>query len=136
MSGDASKTRTHRMFDAWNTHDVDAVLTMYHSDFYFVDPTTNEPVIGHDALRHYAEVMFHTFPDAHFDVTEVVVDGHKEVANWSFTGTQVGSFMHRPGTGKKITFRGIDWVEWDADRVKRNLTYYDTGLILERLGLR
>ena len=80
--------------------------------------------------------MFHTFPDAHFDVTEVVVEEHKEVANWEFSGTQVGSFMHRPGTGRPLKFRGIDWVEWDGDKVRRNITYYDTGLILERLGLR
>lgn len=124
------------MFAAWNTHEVDRVLQMYHSNFTFVDPTTNEPVLGHEGLKHYAEVMFHTFPDARFTVTEVVVDGDKEVANWEFAGTQVGSFMHRPGTGKMLRFRGIDWVEWDTGKVRRNITYYDTGLILERLGLR
>lgn len=135
MSDEGAPTRTHRMFDAWNTHDVEQVLTMYTPDFYFVDPTTNEPVIGHEGLRHYAEVMFHTFPDATFTVTEVVVDGGKEVANWLFTGTQLGSFMHRPATGRAVQFRGIDWVEFDGDLVRRNITYYDTGLILERLGL-
>ncbi len=124
------------MFEAWNTHDVDTVLAQYHDDFYFVDPTTNQPVVGLRELRHYAEVMFHTFPDAHFEVTDVVQDGHKEVANWRFTGTQVGSFMHRPGTGRALMFKGIDWVEWEEDKVRRNITYYDTGLILERLGLR
>jgi len=123
------------MFAAWNTGDVESILALYHPDFHFVDPTTNRPVIGHDGLRRYAQVMFQAFPDAHFEVTDVVRDGDKEVANWHFSGTQHGPFMRRPGTGVRLDFRGIDWVEWEDDRVKRNITFYDTALILQRLGI-
>jgi steroid delta-isomerase-like uncharacterized protein len=127
-------TRSHRMFEAWNTHEVDRILSLYREDFLFVDPTTSHPIKGHEGLRHYAERMLRTFPDGQFAVLDVVQQGETEVANWEFTGTQSGPFMHRAPTGKRISFRGIDWVEWDGDKVRRNVTFYDTSVILHRLG--
>ena len=50
------------------------------------------------------------FPDIHFVVKDVIVQGDKAVARWTMTGTHKGAFMGIAPTGKKVTMEGVDIV--------------------------
>ena len=43
---------------AWNTQDVDKVLSCYTEDCVYLDPNTRGPIVGHDAFRPYVTRLF------------------------------------------------------------------------------
>jgi hypothetical protein len=64
--------------DAWNRHDVDAVLGHFHDDVVFTSPVaarlvpdSDGVVRGKAALREYWTAALKTMPDLHFDVVGV-----------------------------------------------------------------
>jgi ketosteroid isomerase-like protein len=63
---------------AWNSHDVEAVLAHFHDDVVFSSPIAARVlpdslgvVRGKDALRHYWTTALELLPDLHFDVIGV-----------------------------------------------------------------
>ncbi|MCW2512957.1 MAG: hypothetical protein JWR11_1999, partial [Mycobacterium sp.] len=64
--------------EAWNAHDVEAVLAHFHDDVVFsspvaarVLPQTRGVVRGKDALREYWMTALDLLPDLHFEVIGV-----------------------------------------------------------------
>ncbi|WP_232374786.1 nuclear transport factor 2 family protein [Mycolicibacterium mengxianglii] len=64
--------------DAWNAHDVEAVLAHFHDDVVFtspvaarVQPETGGVVHGKAALRAYWNAALPLIPDLHFEVLGV-----------------------------------------------------------------
>jgi ketosteroid isomerase-like protein len=63
---------------AWNSHDVEAVLAHFHDDVVFSSPIAARVlpdslgvVRGKEALRHYWTTALALLPDLHFDVIGV-----------------------------------------------------------------
>jgi steroid delta-isomerase-like uncharacterized protein len=81
-----------RFADAWNRHDLDALMSMMTDDCIFdasAGPDVNgRRSEGHRAVRAaYAEV-FETFPDACWQNARHFVAGDRAVSEWTFTGTR------------------------------------------------
>lgn len=90
----------HRWINAWNRHDLDAVLSCYADDFIFSSPLVaaiaEEPsgtLCGKAAVRAYWSKGLERIPDLHFDLRDVLagVDcvtlyyrGHRGMAAESF----------------------------------------------------
>ncbi|MDH6197888.1 ketosteroid isomerase-like protein [Mycobacterium frederiksbergense] len=63
--------------NAWNAHDIEAVLAHFHQDVVFsspvaarVLPDSGGVVRGKDALRHYWTTALAGMPDLHFQVLD------------------------------------------------------------------
>ena len=90
--------------DAWNRHDVDALISMMTDDAVF-EASSGSDVDGqrHHGLRAvqaaYAAV-FAQFPDAHWGNARHLVAGDRGVSEWTFTGTR--------SDGKHIEVNGCD----------------------------
>lgn len=48
------------------------------------------------------------FPDLHVQIDDLIAEGSKVAVRWTFTGTQQGEFMGKPGSGKQVNLSGID----------------------------
>ena len=77
--------------EAWNRHDLDALMSMMTSDCVFqasggndVDGQRHE---GHQAVRAAYATVFEQFPDAHWGGARHLVIGDRGVSEWTFTGT-------------------------------------------------
>ncbi len=62
--------------DAWNSHDIDRILSHYADDIMLVSPVAfqrlgNSTVRGKAALRNYFQGGLDTFPDFRFDLIDV-----------------------------------------------------------------
>jgi len=78
--------------DAWNRHDLDALMAFMAEDCVFESSAGPDVCgtrcVGHDAVRaSYAEV-WSTFPDAHWGGARHFVHGDRGVSEWTFTGTR------------------------------------------------
>ena len=90
-----------RFADAWNRHDLDAVMSMMTDDCVFnasagtdVDGQRSE---GRQAVREAFGAVFETFRDAHWADARHFIAGNRGVSEWTFTGTR------KDGTRVEVT---------------------------------
>jgi len=90
--------------DAWNRHDLDALMSMMTDDCVFeasagprVDGQRSE---GKQAVRAAYAAVFEAFPDAHWGNARHFIVGDRGVSEWTFTGTQKD--------GKRVEVNGCD----------------------------
>jgi steroid delta-isomerase-like uncharacterized protein len=99
--------------DAWNRHDLDALMSMMAEDCVFEASAGNsadgEPHVGPRAVRAaYAEV-FAQYPDAHWGHARHFVKGDRGVSEWTFTGTLKD--------GRRIEVTGCDLLTFRNGRI-------------------
>jgi steroid delta-isomerase-like uncharacterized protein len=88
--------------DAWNRHDLDALMAMMTDDCVFqasagphVDGQRSE---GQLAVRTAYAAVFDAFHDAHWANARHFIAGNRGVSEWTFTGThQNGTFVEVTG---------------------------------------
>jgi steroid delta-isomerase-like uncharacterized protein len=123
-----------KYFDAWNTHDADAIVKTFADNGTYCDPTTGE--ISGDAIGANAKRLWDVFPDLSFEIVSIAEAGSgKVVAEWIMKGTNAGAFQGLPPTGRAISLPGADVIEIGTDGIKSVKGYFDTRVIPEQLGL-
>src|SRR5712692_264547 len=77
--------------DAWNRHDVDALMTFMTDDCVFESGAgpgvCGARYVGRDAVRTAFAEIWQTFPDARWGEARHFVYGKRGVSEWTFTGT-------------------------------------------------
>ena len=124
--------------EAWNGHDLDAIMAMHAPDMVFENHTAGESAQGEDARGHIGSI-FETWPDIHFETRRLYVRDGVVTQEWTATATHAnemkrGELVAEP-TGKKIEWRGIDVIPFEDGLVKRKDVYSDSVSILRQLGL-
>ena len=81
-----------RFAEAWNRHDLDALMSMMTDDCVFEasagPEVQGERSDGQRAVREAYGAVFDTFPDAHWANPRHFVAGDRGVSEWTFTGTR------------------------------------------------
>jgi len=94
----------HAFADAWNRHDVDALMSMMTIDGVFEASGGNmvdgERYEGQRAVRAAYAAVFEQYPDAHWGNARHFVTGDRGVSEWTFTGTLKD--------GKRVEVLGCD----------------------------
>ncbi len=127
-----------RYNDAWNAHDLDAIMSMHARDMTFENHTAGESAQGEQVRSHIASI-FETWPDIHFDTQRLYVRDGVVAQEWTATATH-GQTMRRgelvaEPTGRIVTWRGADVIPFEQGLVKRKDVYSDSVAILRQVGL-
>ncbi len=75
------------------------------------------------------------FPDLKFTVNDIVAEGDKVWAHITMSGTNTGSFMGMPATGKSTSFQGVDIVRITNGKAVEHWGYYDNMKMMSDLGM-
>jgi steroid delta-isomerase-like uncharacterized protein len=92
MAARSALALLERFADAWNRHDLDALMSMMTDDCVF-DASAGPEVHGQrsegqPAVRAAYAAVFETYPDARWaNPTHFIADG-RGVSEWTFTGTR------------------------------------------------
>lgn len=90
--------------DAWNRHDVDALMSAMAPDGVFEASGGNavdgQRYEGASAVRAAYAAIFETYPDAHWGNARHFVTGDRGLSEWTFTGTMKD--------GKRVEVTGCD----------------------------
>jgi steroid delta-isomerase-like uncharacterized protein len=124
--------------DAWNAHDLDAIMSMHAQDMVFENHTAGERAEG-EAVREHIGAIFATWPDIAFSTRRLYVRDGLVVQEWTAEATHAnemrrGDLVAEP-TGKKVAWDGLDVIPFEDGLVKRKDVYSDSVSILRQLGL-
>ena len=127
-----------RYNDAWNSHDLDAIMSMHAPDMVFENHTAGESAQG-EAVRKHVGSIFETWPDIEFASRRTYARDGLVVQEWTATATHAnqmrrGDLVAEP-TGKQVTWDGLDVIPFEDGLIKRKDVYSDSVGILGQLGL-
>jgi ketosteroid isomerase-like protein len=96
--------------DAWNSHDLDRILSHYASDVVLVSPVAAKLtgdasgiVRGKDSLRSYFQKGLELFPDLQFTLVDVMQGLSSVVLYYeNQRGTKTGEFMEFDANGAVV----------------------------------
>jgi steroid delta-isomerase-like uncharacterized protein len=127
-----------RYNEAWNAHDLDAIMAMHAPDMVFENHTAGEAAKG-DAVRDHIAAIFTTWPDIAFTTRRLYVRDGLVVQEWTAIATHAnrmtrGDLIAEP-TGKTVAWDGLDVIPFEEGLIKRKDVYSDSVSILRQLGL-
>ena len=127
-----------RYNEAWNAHDLDAIMALHAPDMVFETHTAGERAEG-EAVRGHIGSIFETWPDIAFETRRLYVRDDLVVQEWTARATHAskmrrGELVAAP-TGRTITWDGLDVIPFESGFVKRKDVYSDSVSILRQLGL-
>ena len=137
MSADLTEA-IGRYNDAWNGHDLDAMMAMHAPGMVFENHTAGERAEGEE-VRDHIGAIFAAWPDLRFAGRRHYVRDDLVVQEWTATATHAnrmtrGDLVAEP-TGRTITWDGLDVIPFNDGLVKRKDVYSDSVSILRQLGL-
>jgi steroid delta-isomerase-like uncharacterized protein len=95
--------------DAWNAHDLDALMSFMSDDCVFETAAGPERCgtrfSGREAVRRAFEQAWLTFPDAQWQNGRHFVHGERGVSEWTFTGTKADGTRIEADGCDLFTFR-------------------------------
>jgi steroid delta-isomerase-like uncharacterized protein len=106
-----------QILDAFNRHDLDAIMEFFAEDAVFESPRGSEPwgrrFLGKDRVREGLAARFKGIPDVHYGDDTHWACGNKGVSEWTLTGTTT--------EGVTLNVRGCDlWEFRDGKIVTKN----------------
>ena len=127
-----------RYNDAWNAHDVDAIVAMHAPDMVFENHTAGESGRGAEVRAHIGSI-FATWPDIEFTTRRLYVREGLVVQEWTAAATHAktmrrGDLVAAP-SGRRVEWDGIDSIPFEGGLVKRKDVYSDSVSILRQVGL-
>ena len=110
--------------DAFNAHDIKAIMSFMTEDCVFVAPAgeeiNGEKFTGQEEVRKAFENVFATFPDAHWANTDHFISGNRGYAEWIFTGKSYGN---------KVEVNGCDLFTFKNGKIAVKNSYRKNRLI-------
>ena len=119
-----SESVTHELLkgflEAFNLHDLDAIMAYFAEDCIFYMPRGSAPrgdrYVGKEQVREGLAKRFEGIPDAHYGEDQHWVCGDLGVSEWTLTGTSV--------SGKKLNVRGVDLLEFAHGKIIRKASFW------------
>jgi len=110
MSDDRRVEILQEVLDAFNRHDLDAIMSYFAEDAVFETPRGPDPwgrrFVGKAEVRRGLAARFEGIPNVHYGDDDHFACGRRGVSEWTITGTSVD--------GIQIEVRGCDIWAFDA----------------------
>ena len=124
--------------EAWNAHDVDAIMSMHAPGMVFENHTAGERAEGEDVRDHIARI-FESWPDLEFSTRRLYVRDDLVVQEWTATATHANEMRRgdlvAPPTGNRLEWVGMDVIPFEGELIARKDVYSDSVSILRQVGL-
>ncbi len=121
MSDERHHEVLQRVFDAFNRHDLDAILAEFADDCVLEFPRGPDPwgrrFAGKDEVRRGLASRFEGMPDVRYSDGDHFVSGNRGASEWTISGTTID--------GEHVEVRGCDlWTFGDDGRIIRKDSFW------------
>ncbi len=133
MATDANKALIRRFFEEYRLDVIDALFA---PDYTHHDPNLPpELQHGRDAYKQVVAMFLAAFPDLRTTVEDLIAEGDKVTARWTFRGTHHGEFMGIPPTGKQVVWTGMSITRVANGKIVEQWGEQDFLGVLQQLGV-
>jgi ketosteroid isomerase-like protein len=94
--------------DAWNAHDLDAIVAMHAPDMVFANHTAGESASGEDVRAHIGSI-FETWPDIEFTTRRLYVREGLVVQEWTAVATHAKTMRRGDLAAEPTGSSGTGW---------------------------
>jgi ketosteroid isomerase-like protein len=116
----AATPQLDALLDAFNAHDVDAILAFFTEDCVFDMPRGPAPgglrLVGKEQVRKGIQARFDGIPDIVYADDRHFTCGDRGVSEWTIRGTQA--------SGEPIEVRGCDLFEFTGGKISRKDSFW------------
>jgi predicted ester cyclase len=74
------------------------------------------------------------FPDIHYEVEHMILEGEMLALNWTISGTNTGSLRGQPPTGKRVSFTGMNIERMQGGKIVEHWSNPDFLGMWEQMG--
>jgi len=105
---ETNKAMVQRMIDeVMNQQNLAVVDELFAADYLMHDPAWPMEVKGPEGFKQWAGMMLEPYFSDSYISADLIAEGDKVAAQWTWTGTHTGEFMGIPPTGRHIAITGI-----------------------------
>jgi steroid delta-isomerase-like uncharacterized protein len=134
MSIEANKNIVRRYQEIYNSNDLEALSEIVSEDLLTPKIMPGIPA-GIEGAKVADQMMLAGFPDYQTTIDDLIAEGDKVVARITMSGTNTGSFMGIPPTGKRILFTGMYVARIDDGKIVEHWGEEDGVSLLQQLGV-
>jgi steroid delta-isomerase-like uncharacterized protein len=120
--------------EVWNAHNPGATGQYYAADFLDHNPAIPGQAAGAEGASQVFGGFIAAFPDIHFSIDLQVAEGDIVATRWTSTGTNSGSMMGMPPTGRSVTVTGIDILRIAGGKIAERWGNFDMAGMMQQLG--
>jgi steroid delta-isomerase-like uncharacterized protein len=132
---DANKAFVREFYtQVWNEHRADAAATYYAAAYTDHNVSVPDQPGGVEGAHAVFSTFLAAFPDVRFTLDLQVAEGNLVATRWTATGTNSGSLMGMPPTGRQVTVTGIDIFRVEGGKIVERWGSFDLAGMMQQLG--
>jgi ketosteroid isomerase-like protein len=112
----------HTLQRTEETKNLEPLVALFSDDAELINLAMPDPLTGKEGAHQFWEKYLSVFNHIHSEFIHVVEDNNSAVLEWISKGTL--------STSEQITYRGVSILEFNAGKVHRFRTYYDSAAFL------
>jgi len=120
MSSDSISETLKNVFDAFNAHDLDRIMSYFSEDCVLEMPRGPDPwgrrFVGAAAVKDGLRSRFAGIPDVKYTDESHFVAGDTGISQWTVRGTSV--------QGQRIEVRGCDFYTFRGDKIVKKDSFW------------
>lgn len=133
MSLEANKQIVRRYQQIYNSNELDALTEVVSDDLLTPKIMPGVPH-GIEGAKAAHQIMLSGFPDYQTIIEDLIAEGDKVAARITMSGTNTGSFMGIPPTGKFVSFTGMYIARIADGKIVEHWGEEDAVSLLTQLG--
>jgi len=133
MSTQANATLVRQWVEAaWNNGDLAMVDARYAPDYVGHGP--GQDLVGPEAFKQFVAMWREGLPDFHMTIEDLMAVGDRVVWRFSVTGTQQGTVLGVPPTGRAVQTTGIVFSRFTDGTWAEDYFEVDFVSLLQQIG--
>lgn len=136
MSLENNKALVRRYFEAFQQPEIyDEILApdFHVTALHHATISSGGTARGPQAYKAAAVWMQSVWQDGRMAVDELLAEGDRVMASWTFRGEQVGEMFGLPPTGKEISYSGINLFRIENDKLAESWDMFDRLWLWQQL---
>lgn len=121
--------------DAWNAHDVAALLDHFTADAVYADAAIGVAKHGHQEIGDFMRFFFDCYADVHYTCRHAFRDDDRLAWEWTLRAAYVRtSHTGVVATGQRVTLNGASILRMEGDRCAHNTDYWNYATMAAQIA--
>lgn len=127
----------HKMFDAFNRHDLAAMQALYADSAVFMSPEMEKPVVGAHHVKTIYGPLFEMAPNVKDEVKHYISNNGEVAVEFISTGTveNIGPADPEQMKGKTFELKIFARLKVKDGKIVEDVSYFDQMAFLKQVGL-